>query len=112
MNSSTISRMVGWTTFTCHFRVCSTPSRLRIPAARLLQNSSSSAWEAESVIAAGRIRKPEQAETALELGLSLVAVGQGLVMNPEWVDLAQNEKADEIDTALDPNELSKIVLPA
>jgi len=64
------------------------------------------------VIAAGRIRKPEQAETALELGLSLVAVGQGLVMNPEWVDLAQNEKADEIDTALDPSELSKIVLPA
>jgi 2,4-dienoyl-CoA reductase-like NADH-dependent reductase (Old Yellow Enzyme family) len=64
------------------------------------------------VIAAGRIRKPEQAETALELGLSLVAVGQGLVMNPEWVDLAQSEKADEIDTALDPSEVSKIVLPA
>lgn len=64
------------------------------------------------VIAAGHIRKPEQAEAALELGLSLVAVGQGLVMNPEWVDLAQSEKADEIDTALDPSEVSKIVLPA
>jgi 2,4-dienoyl-CoA reductase-like NADH-dependent reductase (Old Yellow Enzyme family) len=63
------------------------------------------------VIAAGRIRKPEQAETALELGLSLVAVGQGLVMNPEWVDLAESEKVDEIDTALDPSEVSKIVLP-
>lgn len=32
-------------------------------------------------------------------------------MNPEWVDLAQSEKADEIDTALDPSEVSKIVLP-
>ena len=37
------------------------------------------------LMAAGRIKTPTQAESALEIGLSLVAVGQGLVINPEWM---------------------------
>lgn len=42
-------------------------------------------------IAAGQIRTPEQAEEAIAAGLSLVAVGQGLVMNPNWVKFASGE---------------------
>jgi len=64
------------------------------------------------VIAAGQIRKPEQAQSALGFGLSLVAVGQGLVMNPEWVELAQSERSHEIDIALRPPVVSQIMLPA
>lgn len=64
------------------------------------------------VIAAGHIRKPEQAESALELGLSLVAVGQGLVMNPEWVELVRRGRTDQIDTALSTSKISEIMLPA
>lgn len=63
------------------------------------------------VVAAGQIRKPDEAERALEFGLSLVAVGQGLVMNPEWVELAQNQRSHEIDIALSPLTVSEITLP-
>ena len=65
-----------------------------------------------SVIAAGQVRTPEQAQSALEFSLSLVAVGQGLVMNPEWVELAQSDAGREIAVALSPSMVSEIVLPA
>jgi 2,4-dienoyl-CoA reductase-like NADH-dependent reductase (Old Yellow Enzyme family) len=64
------------------------------------------------VVAAGQIRSLEQAETALELGLSLVAVGQGLVMNPDWVELALSDRGDQIDTALRTSRIPEIMLPA
>jgi 2,4-dienoyl-CoA reductase-like NADH-dependent reductase (Old Yellow Enzyme family) len=63
------------------------------------------------VIAAGQIRKPEQAVQALDLGLSLVAVGQGLVMNPDWVELARGDLGERIETALDPSKVSEIAIP-
>lgn len=43
------------------------------------------------LISAGKIRTPVQAEQALTLGLPLVAIGKAIVMNPNWVELAQNE---------------------
>jgi 2,4-dienoyl-CoA reductase-like NADH-dependent reductase (Old Yellow Enzyme family) len=52
------------------------------------------------VLAAGQIRRPDQAAKAIELGLSLVAVGQGLVMTPDWVELAKGDLDERIDTAL------------
>jgi len=64
------------------------------------------------VIAAGQIRTPDQAERALALGLSLVAVGQGLVMNPDWVELARSGRADEIATTLNAAKVPRISLPA
>ena len=64
------------------------------------------------VIAAGGVRTPEQAQAALDLGLSLVAIGRGLVMNPGWVTLAQTGRATEIATELDPGTVKEIALPA
>ncbi len=64
-----------------------------------------------AVIAAGGLRTPQQAEQALALGLSVVAVGQGLVMNPDWVELAQSGRADAIETALDPAQISALAIP-
>src|SRR5207244_1469131 len=43
------------------------------------------------LIAAGQIRTPEQADQAIAVGLSLAAVGQGLVMNPDWVRRARGD---------------------
>ncbi len=43
------------------------------------------------LIAAGKIRTPDQAEQALALGLPLVAIGKAIVINPDWVELAQHE---------------------
>jgi 2,4-dienoyl-CoA reductase-like NADH-dependent reductase (Old Yellow Enzyme family) len=64
------------------------------------------------VIAAGQLRTPDQAEAAIASGLSLVAIGQGLVMNPDWVELARDGRADEIQTAIDPAKVARLVLPA
>jgi 2,4-dienoyl-CoA reductase-like NADH-dependent reductase (Old Yellow Enzyme family) len=52
------------------------------------------------VIAAGQIRTPEQASRALELGPSLVAVGQGLVINPNWVELSTSGQENLIEAAV------------
>jgi 2,4-dienoyl-CoA reductase-like NADH-dependent reductase (Old Yellow Enzyme family) len=63
------------------------------------------------VMAAGKILTPDQAEMALNLGLSLVAVGKGLIINPEWMTLAQNDHADEIATVLDLEKMPELVIP-
>lgn len=64
------------------------------------------------VIAAGQVRTPQQAERALDLGLSLVAVGQGLVMNPEWVELSQRGDGRLIETEIRTTNVPEIALPA
>lgn len=63
------------------------------------------------LIAAGRIKTPAQAEAALESGLSLTAIGQGLVMNPNWVALAKDGRANEIVTALDLASVPDLRIP-
>lgn len=63
------------------------------------------------VMAAGKILTPDQAEMALNLGLSLVAVGKGLIINLEWMKLAQTDRADEIATELDLEKMPELVIP-
>jgi len=59
------------------------------------------------VIAAGGIKQYEDATEALNLGLSLVAVAHGLIINPNWVELAANEqKADEVLSMSKADELA------
>ncbi|MBQ4666515.1 NADH-dependent flavin oxidoreductase [Aeromonas hydrophila] len=63
------------------------------------------------VLAAGMLRTPKQAQAALELGLSLVAVGKGLVMNPNWVELALSGSDEQLSQALDPNLREALSIP-
>ena len=63
------------------------------------------------VLAAGLIRKPEQAAKAMEMGLSLVAVGQGMVMNPDWVELAKSDLDEQIDTSLSTSKARHVAIP-
>ncbi|WP_219953278.1 NADH-dependent flavin oxidoreductase [Dickeya zeae] len=63
------------------------------------------------LMAAGLIRTPSDAEKALSTGLSLVAVGQGLVMNPAWVELAGEGREAEIATALDADRVPLLTIP-
>lgn len=59
------------------------------------------------VIAAGGIKQFNEASEALKMGLSLVAVGHGLIINPNWVKLASNEeKADEVLSMSKADELA------
>lgn len=52
------------------------------------------------VLAAGGILTPDQADRALDAGLAFVAVGRGLIINPDWVKNAA--EGSEGETALDP----------
>lgn len=63
------------------------------------------------LIAAGLVRTPDDAESALAKGLSLVAIGQGLVMNPEWVELASSDQATAIATTLDAGRVPQLAIP-
>ena len=63
------------------------------------------------VLAAGMLRTPEQAQAALDLGLSLAVVGKGLVMNPDWVGLAQAGCAAQIRQELDLDERAALSIP-
>jgi 2,4-dienoyl-CoA reductase-like NADH-dependent reductase (Old Yellow Enzyme family) len=62
-------------------------------------------------IAAGQIRTPEQAERALESGLSMVAIGQGLVMNPDWVELARARHDGQILQSIDAEDAVRKCVP-
>jgi 2,4-dienoyl-CoA reductase-like NADH-dependent reductase (Old Yellow Enzyme family) len=63
------------------------------------------------LIAAGRIKTPQQASQALDNGLSLAAVGQGLVINPGWVALARSNRDSEIQHAISSDEASDVGIP-
>lgn len=63
------------------------------------------------LIAAGRIKTPEQAAQALDKGLALAAVGQGLVINPGWVALARAHRDGEIQHAISAGEAADVGIP-
>ncbi|RCL04137.1 MAG: NADH:flavin oxidoreductase [Candidatus Tokpelaia sp. JSC189] len=63
------------------------------------------------LIATGGITTPEDAREVLEIGLSLVAIAKGLVMNPNWVGLARNGRIDQIVTILDPQCIKNLEIP-
>lgn len=61
------------------------------------------------VLAAGGILTPDQAVAALQSGLTFVAVGRGLIINPDWVKIAAEGR--EVETALDPAGDSDLKIP-
>lgn len=63
------------------------------------------------VLAAGMLRTPEQAQAALDLGLSLATVGKGLVMNPDWVALAKSGCSSQIHHELNLSERENLYMP-
>lgn len=63
------------------------------------------------VIAAGGIRTPQQARQAIGLGLSLVAIGQGLVVAPDWGRLAQERRDADIDSRIGASDVVDKLVP-
>ena len=61
------------------------------------------------MLAAGGILTPDQASQALEAGLSMVAVGRGLVINPDWVGRVQEGSA--LEEAIDPEKVEELRIP-
>lgn len=63
------------------------------------------------VIAAGQMRTPDEAAQALSEGLSLVSIGQGLVMNPDWVELAVTGRQDAIAQDIAAPDVPRLAIP-
>ncbi|WP_419872784.1 NADH-dependent flavin oxidoreductase [Candidatus Pristimantibacillus sp. PTI5] len=63
------------------------------------------------VLAAGSMVTPDDVATALDKGLSLAAVGHGLIMNPDWVEKVQNGNEAEIVTVIKTSKVSELELP-
>lgn len=61
------------------------------------------------VIAAGNIRQPEDAERAIQSGLASVAIGQALIMNPNWADLAKT--GTTASESLDLSQTRELAIP-
>lgn len=64
------------------------------------------------ILAAGMLRTPKQAQAALDLGLSLAGIGKGLVMNADWVGLAQSGCGVQIRQELDLEKRAVLSIPA
>ena len=61
------------------------------------------------VIAAGGILTPADASEALDAGLSLVAIGRGLIINPDWVSRLQQGQPVEFE--IDPAQVGALAIP-
>jgi 2,4-dienoyl-CoA reductase-like NADH-dependent reductase (Old Yellow Enzyme family) len=63
------------------------------------------------LMAAGRIKTPAQAESALDMGLSFVAVGQGLVTDPDWMAHARLGHDSDIRLSISVGDVSRAIIP-
>jgi len=63
------------------------------------------------LIAAGQIRTAEQAEWVIDEGLELVALGQGLVMSPDWVAHAREGSGSDIKLSVSLQDVSSLTIP-
>ena len=52
------------------------------------------------MLAAGKITSSQAAQRSLEAGLSLVALGRTIVMNPNWMELVQAGHEDKVKNTL------------
>ncbi|MDT3409780.1 UNVERIFIED_ORG: 2,4-dienoyl-CoA reductase-like NADH-dependent reductase (Old Yellow Enzyme family) [Atlantibacter sp. SORGH_AS 304] len=63
------------------------------------------------LIVAGQLRTPEQAEDAVKAGVSLTAVGQGMVMNPDWVKFVDGKAEGKIALSIAASDVEQLAIP-
>lgn len=61
------------------------------------------------VIAAGQIKQPSDAAKAVETGLAMVAIGQSLIINPDWIAAAA--KGEVVPEALSIAKAPTLAIP-
>lgn len=64
-----------------------------------------------AVIGAGSIRTPEEAVRALQSGVSLVALGREMVMEPDWLEKIVQGRENEIRTTLSRSDQRRLAIP-
>lgn len=63
------------------------------------------------LIVAGQLRTPEQAEDAVKAGVSLTAIGQGMVMNPDWVKFVDGKAEGKIALNIAASDVEQLAIP-
>ncbi|RLQ96328.1 NADH-dependent flavin oxidoreductase [Falsibacillus albus] len=63
------------------------------------------------VIGVGSIYSANDAMTAIESGVPLIALGRELIIDPDWVEKVEQGREDEIETKLDLNAQERLVVP-
>ncbi|MFC0557601.1 NADH-dependent flavin oxidoreductase [Halalkalibacter alkalisediminis] len=63
------------------------------------------------VIGVGSIQTAEDARKAMETGVPLIALGRQLIIDPDWVEKIQEDRASEIETKLDLTGQDRLVIP-
>lgn len=61
------------------------------------------------VLAAGSVLTADHAGQALDAGLSMVAIGRGLIINPDWVSRVR--QGVEVEVEIDPATLPAMAIP-
>ncbi len=63
------------------------------------------------LVGVGGIRTPEQAEKAMEIGISLLAIGRELLIEPHWQLKIKQGNSDKIETELDLSKQAELKIP-
>ncbi|GAS81869.1 NADH-dependent flavin oxidoreductase [Paenibacillus amylolyticus] len=64
-----------------------------------------------TLLAAGSMVTPEDVNKAMNQGISLAAIGQTLIMNPDWVEKVQGGRESEIQTTIKASKVNELELP-
>ncbi|WP_191556672.1 NADH-dependent flavin oxidoreductase [Metabacillus idriensis] len=63
------------------------------------------------LIGVGSIYTPDDAMKAMSTGVPLIALGRELIIDPDWVQKISEGRENEIETKLDKNAQSRLVVP-
>ncbi|SHK83527.1 NADH-dependent flavin oxidoreductase [Chryseobacterium polytrichastri] len=64
------------------------------------------------VLVAGSVTTPAMADQVLDYGVSMVAIGRTLIINPNWVELVESGEEEKIDSILKLNTVEDKKIPA
>lgn len=64
------------------------------------------------VLVAGGITTPAVADQVLDYGISMVAIGRTLIINPNWLELTQNGEEDKITSILKRETVQEKKIPS
>lgn len=67
--------------------------------------------ESVPVIGVGSIYTADDALKAIQTGVSMIAIGRGLIIDPDWVEKIRQGKESEIETKLKKDAQSRLVVP-
>jgi 2,4-dienoyl-CoA reductase-like NADH-dependent reductase (Old Yellow Enzyme family) len=63
------------------------------------------------LMAAGTITTPDEALKVADLGLQLIAIGKALIINPQWVEMVESGRENEITMELEVSKRKELAIP-